>query len=148
MGKRLTVKAIWYVINQLEKGRSASEVAARPEVTPRHIRRLQTKFRETRSAHIPRLSGQARPVQQVTLENAMVVLQQTTGGSEHLSLSCRIMDTTLCVCVKRIRWDSGNPPSLKRNSWTGNRADKLMIVLPDQQEAGMVPQNHQVDRPL
>ena len=57
MAKRLTAKAIRYAMNQLEKGRSASEVAAELGVTPRHIRRLRTEFRETGSAHIPRSPG-------------------------------------------------------------------------------------------
>ena len=57
MAKRLTAKAIRYAMNQLEKGRRASEVAAELGVTPRHIRRLRTEFRETGSAHVPRSPG-------------------------------------------------------------------------------------------
>lgn len=44
-------------MNQLEKCRSASGVAAELGVTPRHIRRLRAEFRETGSAHVPRLPG-------------------------------------------------------------------------------------------
>ena len=57
MAKRLTAKAIRYVMNQLEKGKSASEVAAELGVIPRHIRRLRAKLRETGSAHVPLSPG-------------------------------------------------------------------------------------------
>ncbi len=57
MAKRLTAKSIRYAINQLEKGRSSSVVAAELGVTSRHIRRLHAEFRKTGSAHIPRTPG-------------------------------------------------------------------------------------------
>ena len=57
MAKRLTAKSIRYAINQLEKGRISSVVAAELEVTPRHIRRLHAEFRKTEHAHIPRAPG-------------------------------------------------------------------------------------------
>ena len=60
MAKRLTAKSIRYAINQLEKGRSSSVVAAELGVTPRHIRRLHAEFRKTEHAHVPRPPG--RPV--------------------------------------------------------------------------------------
>lgn len=44
-------------MNQLEKGRRASVVAAELGVTPRRIRRLRAEFRETGSAHVPRPPG-------------------------------------------------------------------------------------------
>ena len=57
MVKRLTAKSIRYAINQLEKGRRYSVVAAELGVTSRHIRRPYAKFRKTGSAPIPRTPG-------------------------------------------------------------------------------------------
>jgi len=57
MPKHLSAKAIRYTTNQLEKGRRASVVAVELGVMPRHIRRLRTEFRETRSDYVPRLLG-------------------------------------------------------------------------------------------
>ena len=73
MTKRLTAKAIRYAMNQLEKGRRASVVAAELGVTPRHIRRLWAEFRETGSAHVPRPPG--RPaLQPPSQEEVQLVL--------------------------------------------------------------------------
>ena len=44
-------------MNQLEKGKRVSVVAAELGVMPRYIRRLQVEFRETGSAHVLRLPG-------------------------------------------------------------------------------------------
>ncbi|MYH04141.1 MAG: hypothetical protein F4010_06115 [Cenarchaeum sp. SB0669_bin_11] len=57
MAKCLTAKSIRYAINQLEKGRRSSVVAAELGVTSRHIRRPYAKFRKTGSAPIPRTPG-------------------------------------------------------------------------------------------
>ena len=57
MTNRLTAKAIRYAMTQLEKGRSASEVAAGVGVTPRHIRRLWAEFCTTGFPHVPQRPG-------------------------------------------------------------------------------------------
>ena len=58
----LTTESIRYAMNQLEKGKMVSVVAAELKVTPRYIRRLRAEFRETGSVHVPRLPG--RPILQ------------------------------------------------------------------------------------
>ena len=59
-----------YAINQLEKGRSASEAAADLGAIPRHIRRLRAEFGETGSSRVPLSPGRPAlppPSQEVQL---------------------------------------------------------------------------------
>ncbi len=57
MTKRLTAKSIRCAMKQLEKGKSTSPVAAELGVTPRHMRRLRSKFKETEYVHVLRSTG-------------------------------------------------------------------------------------------
>ena len=54
MAKRLTAKAIRYVMGQLKKDTSLSEVATEMGVTPRNMRRLWAESRAARSPHTPK----------------------------------------------------------------------------------------------
>ena len=59
-------------MNQLEKGRRVSAVAAELGVTPRRIRRLRAEFREAGSVHFPRPPG--RPALQPPSQEVQLVL--------------------------------------------------------------------------
>ena len=72
--RRLTEKTIRYAMEQLDKGKSASQVAAEVGVTARHIRRLRIEFRTTGSPHIPQRLG--RPVRQPSQDDVRMVLDQ------------------------------------------------------------------------
>ena len=72
--RRLTEKAIRNAMEQLDKGKSATEVATEVGVTARHIRRLRTEFHTTGSPHIPQRLG--RPTQQPSSDDIRMVLDQ------------------------------------------------------------------------
>ena len=72
--RRLTEKTIRHAMEQLDKGKSAVEVAAEVGVTARHIRRLRTEFHTTGSPHIPQRLG--RPAQQSSPDDVRMVLDQ------------------------------------------------------------------------
>ena len=61
-------------MEQLDKGKSAVEVAVEVGVTARHIRRLRTEFHTTGSPHIPQRLG--RPAQQSSPDDVRMVLDQ------------------------------------------------------------------------
>ena len=61
-------------MEQLDKGKSATEVATEVGVTARHIRRLRTEFHTTGSPHIPQRLG--RPTQQPSSDDIRMVLDQ------------------------------------------------------------------------
>ena len=74
MTKRLTAKAIRYVMGQIKKGTSTSAVAVQIGVTPRHVRRLWAEFCATGSLHIPKMTW--RPATRPSLGEVQMVLDE------------------------------------------------------------------------
>ena len=124
MAKRLTAKAIRYAMNQLEKGRSASDVVAKLGVTPRHIRRLRTEFRETGSAHVPRSPGRPAllPPSQEEVQLVLDAYKPEEVGVLRTAISLRRAGHDISyqrVC--RIMKENGMvvPPGQSRESGSG-----------------------------
>ena len=91
MAERLTEKSIRYAMNQLEKGKKVSVVAAELKVTPRHIRMLRAEFKETGSVHVPCLPGRPtlQPPSQEEVQLVLDAHQLEKVGVLHTAISLR-----------------------------------------------------------
>ena len=130
MKKRLTAKPIRSAMNQLEKGKKVSVVAAELKVTPRHIRRLRAEFRETGSVHVPCLPGRPtlQPPSQEEVQMVLDAYQLEKVGVLRTAISLRRAGHNISYQrVYRIMKENGLVvPRLVRNS-SKSRTTNLKI---------------------